>query len=99
MRWPWQMRRDRQAKDALREWFDYDRKAETEGFVLWTARHPEPGTWIEAQRREWPARRAWQSGNERPWFNVGGLWWRPWHGETIEGDVIDQKAVSLDVHQ
>jgi hypothetical protein len=70
-------------------WDEWTAARGNEGYRLWLYAPPPASTWIEAVRYEWPGRQVWCAGSEAPEFNVAGLWWRPWTGETIEGAVAD----------
>jgi hypothetical protein len=72
-----------------REWETWDDQAKKDGFHMWEYTPPPHGSWIECRRREWTTSRVWQENGGSPWMNVRDLWWRPWTGETIEGDIID----------
>ena len=95
MHWPWKTKavihRDFDAEwEELNAW---DKRAEHDGFRMWEYEPPQHGSWIECRRREWNTSQVWQENGGSPLMNVRGLWWRPWTGETIEGAVIDAKAL------
>lgn len=39
---------------------------------------------VMVTRYEWPCVAVWQVANVHPAVNVAGLYWREWHGETIQ---------------
>lgn len=70
-------------------WFAWESARRVEGFQNWLVSMPPSGTWVEATRREWPMLRVWQSGHERPEFNVADLWWRACRGDANEGSILE----------
>ena len=82
-------RRERESVEQLRAWDDWSSRRKAQGYHCWQWQRPPTGAWIECTRREWNTVKVWQSGNENPYLNIADLWWRPWEGETISGDIIE----------
>jgi hypothetical protein len=58
--------------------------------------HPARHDLVEITRFGWDKRPQVVNWSDLPrQMNIYGLWWRPWRGEKIEGEIIDVEAVEV----
>jgi hypothetical protein len=61
-----------------------------DGWKEWSHSPPDGDVrWVECARYDWSAARVIDVNVPRAHMNVAGLWWWPWTGPEIEGDVAE----------
>lgn len=93
MRWPWQRRApDTTVSDQIAAW---EREMRSAGWRHWLYEPPVTYPLVEVHRREWAQPKLCNIDQINPMMNIGDLWWRPFYGPLLKGDVIvEGKALS-----